>query len=165
MLKIYLYVLKLQPLNSSSNAYTSIPCALLSFKFQGQTNAYLVLTHLKLLIFLVFSCCPCRFVARPRGNASAGRDMAAITVTGPKNTLFCNFSHCHFRHRHFRFRSYQMDFNTCKGAPLHGGATLAVSAVSILSKFHKNPNNEKPKYQKFKILRTSKISLSLRTGI
>ena len=54
-----------------------------------------------------------------------------------------------------------MDFNTCKGAPLHGGATLAVSAVSILSKFHKNPNNEKPKYQKFKILRTSKISLSL----
>ena len=91
--------------------------------------------------------------------------MAAIAVTGPKNTLFCNFSHCHFRHRHFRFRSYQMDFNTCKGAPLHGGATLAVSAVSILSKFHKNPNNEKPKYQKFKILRTSKISLSLRTGI
>ena len=114
MLKIYLYVLKLQPLNSSSNAYTSIPCALLSFKFQGQTNAYLVLTHLKLLIFLVFSCCPCRFVARPRGNASAGRDMAAIAVTGPKNTLFYNLSHCHFCIKcHFR---YQMDLNTCRCA-------------------------------------------------
>jgi len=41
-----------------------------------------------------------RFVARPRGNASAGRDMAAIAVTG---------------------------------APLHGGATLAVSAANAVN--------------------------------
>ena len=122
---------------------------------------------------MVVSCCPCRFVARPRGNASAARDMAATAVTGPKNTLLCNCSHFHFRDHHFRYPIKYLqtlailsnEFKYLQRCATSWWGYPRCERCEYPFKIPQISKYEIPKYQRFKILRTSKISLSQKTGI